>query len=1123
VETAFGNSASAYPYALPIVTTLSASSIDTTFATGNGNVTSIMGDTDTVRGLLNYAYTGTDKLIGDADVTMKADTGRYGTGTFSKPFTGMLVNSHYSQRAFAENAAGISYGNRIDYYTYANVPSQPFLNNPTATSLDVAVSPNGNPTATEYAIQDSVNGTYVQSVGTMGDSAVWKTTTAWGTKTITGLSTGVTYFYRVKARNAENVETAFGFTTAQNTCSNPTTGGSIDASQTICYSTAAAALSSISLPANYGGTLEYKWQYATTTDSTAFNDILSTDSIGHTPGILTGTKWFRRLARVNCKIDWVGAAISNVVKITVRPDFTAGAISTVGQTICYNGDPVLIGDSVSAGGGNNSITYNWQSSTTGSAGEFGDIATTDAATYDPPTGIMATTWFRRMAKDGICNENFTISSGVWKVTVDPTSVGGSINGTDSITYGSSTGTLTLIGHTGTIQHWVRKINAGSWTIIANTNATYSETPTAAGNWYYKVYVKSGVCSETYSDVFTVVVDKKSLSITADNKTKNYDGLIYSPFTVSYSGFVLSESYTALGGSLSFGGTSVNATNIGSYTIIPSGQTSDNYDITYNNGTLNIYCAAVVNVANSLNNGYGTLRDAIANVCENGKITFATALNSQTITLTTGTLAIDKNIILDNSNHANGISISGAGDNITINTGKVLTLASNSRITVIGAIKNNAGKTGLVLESGTSFIQNNVDLQATAKRYLDKGWHLFGTPFKKSMQTMSNLAPAGGSLQLKPYNNGINWLTIATSSYLIPTTGYAIKPNENYTMTLSGNLYYSPLTSDYTNTLTFNGTSSSQSWNLMANPYTSYINWILMGKTNVNQSLYLWDNTMNPTLSPTTNTTYFRTYNAASNVGVPSGTTPYIAPLQGFFVKATYTNPKLTFPPSARTHSNSTYYKDASTEIVLRLKAETGEGADELVICKNNTAKQGFEEFDSEKMLNGNPLELYSYAKTSEKLTINTIENTQTIIPLGINGMAGSKAKITAFALETSQQVYLEDRHKGKLISLSENTEYSFDFPTNEIQGRFFIRFGNMNTPLTTSDIKVFENDNLLNIIAQTGENIEQVEVYTLTGVCVFKTEGNSNMFTSKLELAPAIYLVRVKTSLNTMNIKLNWK
>ena len=464
-----------------------------------------------------------------------------------------------------------------------------------------------------------------------------------------------------------------------------------------------------------------------------------------------------------------------------------------------------------------------------------------------------------------------------------------------------------------------------------------------------------------------------------------------------------------------------------------------------------------------------------------------------------------------------------GDNITINTGKVLTLASNSRITVIGAIKNNAGKTGLVLESGTSFIQNNVDLQATAKRYLDKGWHLFGTPFKKSMQTMSNLAPAGGSLQLKPYNNGINWLTIATSSYLIPTTGYAIKPNENYTMTLSGNLYYSPLTSDYTNTLTFNGTSSSQSWNLMANPYTSYINWILMGKTNVNQSLYLWDNTMNPTLSPTTNTTYFRTYNAASNVGVPSGTTPYIAPLQGFFVKATYTNPKLTFPPSARTHSNSTYYKDASTEIVLRLKAETGEGADELVICKNNTAKQGFEEFDSEKMLNGNPLELYSYAKTSEKLTINTIENTQTIIPLGINGMAGSKAKITAFALETSQQVYLEDRHKGKLISLSENTEYSFDFPTNEIQGRFFIRFGNMNTPLTTSDIKVFENDNLLNIIAQTGENIEQVEVYTLTGVCVFKTEGNSNMFTSKLELAPAIYLVRVKTSLNTMNIKLNWK
>ena len=210
-------------------------------------------------------------------------------------------------------------------------------------------------------------------------------------------------------------------------------------------------------------------------DSTSFSDILLTDSIGHNPGILTASTWFRRLARVNCKLDWVGAAVSNVVKITVRPNFTSGIINTTGETICYDSNPGIISNSTIASGGDANISYKWQSSTISSTGTFGDIASSDVASYDPPTGLTATTWYRRMAKDAICNTTFTVSTGTWKVTVDPTSVGGSISGTTTITYGSSTGTMTLSGQTGTIQRWERKVNTGSWTNIANTNATYSET------------------------------------------------------------------------------------------------------------------------------------------------------------------------------------------------------------------------------------------------------------------------------------------------------------------------------------------------------------------------------------------------------------------------------------------------------------------------------------------------------------------------------------------------------------------------------------------------------------------------------------------------------------------------
>ncbi|MFZ4400635.1 MAG: T9SS type A sorting domain-containing protein [Bacteroidales bacterium] len=193
-------------------------------------------------------------------------------------------------------------------------------------------------------------------------------------------------------------------------------------------------------------------------------------------------------------------------------------------------------------------------------------------------------------------------------------------------------------------------------------------------------------------------------------------------------------------------------------------------------------------------------------------------------------------------------------------------------------------------------------------------------------------------------------------------------------------------------------------------------------------------------------------------------------------------------------------------------------------CKNPEAKLNFEGFDSEKMFNGNSMEIYTQSTTGERLVINTINTiTQTVIPLGINGNAGKKARITAFGLETAENIYLEDRFKGKLISLSENTTYEFEFPTDHIIGRFFIRFGDINTRLTSSDVKIFESDNILNIIAQTGENIEQVEVFTVTGARVYKKDAGSNMLTTKLELTTGVYLVKVKTNLGNQNVKVNWK
>ena len=82
------------------------------------------------------------------------------------------------------------------------------------------------------------------------------------------------------------------------------------------------------------------------------------------------------------------------------------------------------------------------------------------------------------------------------------------------------------------------------------------------------------------------VTKAQLTVTAESKSKCFDGEVYSGTNdVTYSGFVAGEDETTLEGELNFGGTFAAATNAGTYSIIPEGLTSENYELVYQNGSL----------------------------------------------------------------------------------------------------------------------------------------------------------------------------------------------------------------------------------------------------------------------------------------------------------------------------------------------------------------------------------------------------------------------------------------------------------------------------------------------------------------------------------------------------------
>ena len=94
-----------------------------------------------------------------------------------------------------------------------------------------------------------------------------------------------------------------------------------------------------------------------------------------------------------------------------------------------------------------------------------------------------------------------------------------------------------------------------------------------------------------------------LTVTANNASKTYDGLVYSGGAgVTYSVTPNSN----LLGSISYGGSSQGAVNAGSYAITPSGFYSNQqgYDISYASGTLTVNQAPLTVTANNASKTYG---------------------------------------------------------------------------------------------------------------------------------------------------------------------------------------------------------------------------------------------------------------------------------------------------------------------------------------------------------------------------------------------------------------------------------------------------------------------------------------------------------------------------------------
>ncbi len=180
------------------------------------------------------------------------------------------------------------------------------------------------------------------------------------------------------------------------------------------------------------------------------------------------------------------------------------------------------------------------------------------------------------------------------------------------------------------------VNGETEAVLGGTLA-YSGTSQGATNVGTYVITPEGLTSDNYDITFEngqLSVTKADLTVTAIDDSKVYDGLAYSGGNgVTYDGFVNGETEAVLGGTLAYSGTSQGATNVGTYVITPEGLTSDNYDITFENGQLSVTKADLTVTAIDDSKVY----DGLAYSGGNG-VTYDGFVNGETEAVLGGTLA-----------------------------------------------------------------------------------------------------------------------------------------------------------------------------------------------------------------------------------------------------------------------------------------------------------------------------------------------------------------------------------------------------------------------------------------------------------------------------------------------------
>ena len=539
-----------------------------------------------------------------------------------------------------------------------------------------------------------------------------------------------------------------------------------------------------------------------------------------------------------------------------------------------------------------------------------------------------------------------------------------------------------------------------------------------------------------------------------------------------------------------------------------------------------------------------------NITDGGRIfidnTWTGATNEDWHTATNwSTLSVPhngNNVFKNNINDQIIINAHADVNNLNMDGRTYIYIQGNGSLTVEGNL--DPGLAGTInMDSGTSLIIKGTDGLGDVLGGFgvnlsipDNKWHLVSSPnisnYDDTWITDNSISHGtGNNRAIGAYDNSAdsngdwNYVQAGVSSTSFELgKGYSIKTDAAKIIGFSGNFP----DADVIKTISIGniGTADENRWNLMGNPYPSYIKageLITLNNTNLTEThrfVYVWDNSFNGT-----------------GGYKPLSAGEYIHPGQGFFVNAANSNTNnFTIAESLQSHQTGvSFYRATDPKIELKIKKENKERITEIRYEDNSTT--GLDSGYDAGTFTGasNSFNVYSHLVSNsngidfmiQSLPKDNYENI--VIPIGVSAESNDEITFTTNSLNlpSNINIYLEDRDLSSFIRLNEeNSEYKITLneDLNGI-GRFYLHTTsnvlNIDS-LSGKTISIYNIGNYSVRIVGLQSNNSIIKIYNILGKLVLQKQLQISGVTdvSIPKLASGVYFIQLHTEKGKLNKKI---